>query len=829
MGSKPAGWFFQSELIGNRVNYLVHFKDDRALSPKVVGQKFFQLAKAARAGFAVPRAVAISTAAHQYYLTHGCWPNGLLDEVFNVASDLDLFNGLSIRSSATLEDLEKQSFAGQYRTFLQVGSQTELKDKIEECWKGAESQAVQSYLKAKHLHHAEEQNPLMAVILQKMVNAVAAGIAFGRNPMNPARDEIIIEAVKGLAEELVSGHLTPYRAIISRQNRITVTPPSRDVSRLTAPEEVLMTLLPWSDIAELVRRLQQKANNIPLDIEWAIDEEKKIWLLQSRAITTLDQQRWQVPPGVWTRKIANDLWADRLTPFLSNEMVQNAHRFDLSRILKILGIQVTRPTLAVINGYLYVNCHSIADALAYIPSRLRLPDLQTLFPPDFTFEDQSASSRLKQISAVFRSPAVIFLEPGIIPFFCIWMTGRRQKKINNQLNHIQQQTISSAPQALNALQLSLATLRRLQISNQWPYFFANYLTWLLRWLMVDVLGYSHGYFLEVLSQKGNNTTIEIEKQFKRLATQIVADKQMHTHFLKQPAEKLWLGLPQNFREDLHMFLNRYGCRSRHRTLYIKRWAEAPEEVLGILQALVRNPHGSEKALAPRSNQKTALRTESDTPELAKYLHSFFLGPLIKLARKFLDLREEQRFLLDKVLYQIRLSLLALGRYTGLKEKILFLKNSEIQQLVNDNPADNEIKLTAADRHRRFLKPFAVSTFYVDGRPENDFQMQGKVLRGIGTSPGTACGHARIVTDPTRVHLNSGEILIAENTDPGWTPILSTVKGMVIEEGGLLNHCSIVAREMGIPAVVGIRQATCIIPEGAKITIDGGMGLVRIEE
>jgi pyruvate,water dikinase len=813
------------------VNYLVRFKDERAMSPKVVGQKFFQLAKAARAGFAVPRAVVISTAAHQYYLTHGRWPNGLLDDVFKVASDLDLSNGLSIRSSATLEDLEKQSFAGQYRTFLQVGSETELKDKIEECWQGVGSQAVQSYLKARHIDHGEEQTPLMAVILQKMVNAVAAGIAFGRNPMNPARDEIVIEAVKGLAEELVSGYLTPYRAIINNQNKITVAPPPRDVSRLTVGEEVLMTLLPWSDIAELVRSLQQKADNIPLDIEWAIDEEKKIWLLQSRAITTLDQQRWQVPPGVWTRKIANDLWADRLTPFLSNEMMRNADQFDLSRILKILGIQVARPTLAAINGYLYVNCHSIADALAYIPISLRLPDLQTLFPPGFSFKEQSALSRLKQISVALRSPALLLLEPGIVPFFCIWMARRTQKKINKQLNQIQQQTISSARQAFKALQLSLASLRRLQISNQWPYFFANYLTWLLRWLMVDVLGYSHDHFLQLLSQSSNNTTIEIEKQFKRLAEQIVADKQMQAHFLRKPAEKLWLGLSKNFREDLHMFLTRYGCRSRHRTLYMKRWAEAPEEVLGILQALVRNPHGPEKALALRShqNQKTALRTGSDAPALSKYHHSFLLGPLIKLTRKFLDLREEQRFILDKVLYQIRLSLLALGRYSGLEEKILFLKNFEIQQLINGNPADMDIKKMAAERHRRFLEPFDVSTFYVDGRPENEFQMQGKVLRGIGTSPGTACGRARIVTDPARVHLNSGEILIAENTDPGWTPILSTVKGMVIEEGGLLNHCSIVARELGIPAVVGIRRATCLIPDGAKITIDGGIGLVRIEE
>jgi pyruvate,water dikinase len=108
-------------------------------------------------------------------------------------------------------------------------------------------------------------------------------------------------------------------------------------------------------------------------------------------------------------------------------------------------------------------------------------------------------------------------------------------------------------------------------------------------------------------------------------------------------------------------------------------------------------------------------------------------------------------------------------------------------------------------------------------------MQGEVFQGVGTSPGKVSGRARIVKDPTRIQLNLGEIIIAENTDPGWTPILSTVNGMVIEEGGLLNHCSIVARELGIPAVVGVRRATQIIPEGAMITIDGGMGLVRIEE
>jgi pyruvate,water dikinase len=545
----------------------------------------------------------------------------------------------------------------------------------------------------------------------------------------------------------------------------------------------------------------------------------------------LDQQRWHVPSGVWTRKIANDLWADRLTPFLANEMVHNAQQFDLSRILKILGIQVTRSTLTVINGYLYVNCNSIANALAYIPSRLRLPDLQALFPLDFSFDDKSAPSLMKQITVAIRCPALLLLEPGIIPFVCIWMARRNQKKINRQLDRLKQQPKASAQKTFKTLQLSLATLRRVQISNQRPYFFANYLTWLLRWLMVDVLEYSHAHFLEVLSQKGYNTTIEIEKQFQRLTNQIIADEEMHALFLKQPSTKLWLGLSKNLREDLHRFLMKFGSRSRHRTLYVKRWAEAPEEVLGILQTLVRHQQGPETSQHPNAdqNQRTVFQTASESTACPKSNHLFLLKPLIKLTRKFLDLREEQRFLLDKVLYQIRLSLLALGRYSGLKEKILFLKNSEIRQLINGTIAENKIKKIAAGRHCRFLEPFDVNTFYIDGRPENDFDMEGTVFQGIGTSPGKVSGRARIVKDPTRIQLNSGEILIAENTDPGWTPILSTVNGLVIEEGGLLNHCSIVARELGIPAVVGVRRATGIIPEGAIVTIDGGMGLVRIEE
>jgi pyruvate,water dikinase len=136
---------------------------------------------------------------------------------------------------------------------------------------------------------------------------------------------------------------------------------------------------------------------------------------------------------------------------------------------------------------------------------------------------------------------------------------------------------------------------------------------------------------------------------------------------------------------------------------------------------------------------------------------------------------------------------------------------------------------AETRRCRFLKGGPASSFLVDGRPTEMFITGVDAIRGIGTSAGQASGRARIVHDPSRAAIDPGDILVAANTDPGWTPILSLAGGLVVEEGGLLNHCSIVARELRIPAVVGVRNATRRIPEGARIVIDGGQGLVRIED
>ncbi|MGA8243194.1 MAG: PEP/pyruvate-binding domain-containing protein, partial [Desulfobacterales bacterium] len=148
------------------MKFLIQFDDARALDPGVVGRKFASLARASRLGFEVPSAAAVTTEAHRFFLSHRCWPEGLAAEVKAVGDMLGLRRGLSIRSSAMREDLEEQSFAGQYRSFLQVDNADDLQKKIEMCWLSAEQENVRSYLRASDRGNAAEEIPLMGVMLQ---------------------------------------------------------------------------------------------------------------------------------------------------------------------------------------------------------------------------------------------------------------------------------------------------------------------------------------------------------------------------------------------------------------------------------------------------------------------------------------------------------------------------------------------------------------------------------------------------------------------------------------------------------------------------------------
>ena len=794
--------------------FIVGFEDSQALDPQIVGRKFASLARAAREGFAVPEAVAIITKAHGHFLATESWPDGLREEVIEAARRLDIRQGVSIRSSATREDLAGQSFAGQYRSFLEVDSEREILRRIEECWESAGSETVRSYLRAVNLQGSDTETPLLAVIVQRMVNSAVAGVAFSRNPLRPDRDEMVIEAVKGHAESLVSGHRSPCRARVHLDGRVSVESGSPSNLRLSRKT-------PWREIAGLLKRLEKSYGGEALDMEWAVDRGKTLWLLQVRPITALASEEVLPPAGAWTRKIADDLWADRLEPFMAEVMLSHAPRFDLSRIARLAGITPVLPALTVINGYLYLNCDSIRRVIEHIPRPLRFKDLATLLPAGSPLSDIPPPRAWTLVRIFLRTTLLPLREPGMIPFICLQNTPRAIRRLRARMVLPEPGPAAAAHTVLKRLQTDLETLALIQVNNQWPYFHATLFTWVLRWLAVDRLQMTGTGFLGLISQGSNNVTIGIEHWFRKTALHIGSDPGLAERFLSETPAELAFSLPVELQAEVHAFLQRYGFRSRHRTLLIKRWAEAPEEVVGILQSLVRHPRAA--GTAPRV---TLPSTKEDSPGMFfRLVLRLFAG----VARRFLDVREELRFLLDEALFRIRRDLLALGRISGMDETIFFLKPREIEELESGRMEAPEAAKLASQRQRWFLNPVEPGTFWVDGRPEYDFCADGTVLRGIGTSLGRVTGRAVIVEDPAAAKIRRGDIVVARHTDPGWTPILSVIGGIIMEEGGLLNHCSIVARELGIPSIVGVSRATQLIPEGVRVTIDGGAGMVRIEK
>lgn len=798
------------------MTYLIGFQDDRAFDPRVVGRKFSALADAARRGFPVPEALAVSTAAHRVYLATGSWPEGLRDEVLEAARGLSLRRGLSIRSSATREDGRRQSFAGQYQSFLEVDTEETLLQRIEACWASASSEIVGSYVKALNVLGSDVETPLMAVVIQRMVESHVAGVAFSRNPLAPGRDEMIIEAVRGHGDGLVSGHRTPCRAVVLRSGRIELEGRRR-------PRPKVARDTPWEEVARLLQQLEHAYDDAALDMEWAVDRRLKLWLLQVRPITTLAGADVLPPAGSWTRKIADDLWADRLTPFMAEIMLAHAPRFDLSAIARRVGIVPATPALAVVNGYLYVNCEGIRGLIALIPRPLRFKELQSLLPAGSRLEDIPAPSAWTLLRIGCGLARLPLSEPGLLPWVCLRQAPRNMERLRARMRTPARPAAgeTSASELIEILRADLETLALIQENNQWPYSHATFFTWLLRGWAMDLMKLPGTEFLELLSRRGNNVTLRIEQWFRGMAARIAANREACERFRTEPAESLARSLPPELQKELDSFLSCYGCRSRHRTLAMKRWIEAPEEVIAILQSLVR--HGHTGAMPPECRSREAVQAKFHHPLNRRVLKMF-----ARLTGRFLDLREELRFLLDEVLLEIRRDLLGLGRHFGLGDSTLFLNPEEIERLAAGRLPLEEASRIAGERRERFIKPVEPCTFWVEGRPEYDLTIDGTVLRGIGTSPGRATGRAVIVSDPAAAAIRQGDVVVAQHTDPGWTPILSLVGGLVMEEGGLLNHCSIVARELGIPAVVGIRQATRLIPEGSRVTIDGGAGRVIVE-
>lgn len=782
---------------------------------------------------------------------------------------------VAVRSSATAEDLPLASFAGQQDTYLNVLGADAVLDAVRRCWASLWTDRAVAY---RATHGISPSTVALAVVVQRMVDAAVAGVLFTANPVTGRRHEAVIDASPGLGEAVVSGAVNPDHFVVDTatgaiperrpgDKAIAIRPlPGGGTERTVLPPDSGPSL----DDAE-VRELAALGSTVerhygaPQDIEWAIDAAGKLWLVQSRPITTLyplPDPRPDLPEPDGVRVFLCFSLAQGLTRPLT-PMGMAGFRLIAGSVARSAGFDVPEPR----NGpapyrqagqRLFVDFTPVVRSSvgrAIVPRVFDIMEarsaavLRRLFAdPRFTVTTRSPWRVLRHVvpvAAKGRVPETLFralLRPEAALLRAESFGGRLRASLavpadataSERLNHAERilggKLFPIVPAVLPLPALGFASLA---VAGK-----------------LAGAGTNSGALQAVLRGLPNNVTTEMDLALWHLATAIRAHPAAAAVFDGASPRELARqyrsgGLPAVVQSGLAGFLTRYGHRAvAEIDLGMPRWSDDPTHILGVLANYLKL---DDPALAPdRQFAKAAREAEARMEQLvavagsrggpAGRLRARLVRGALRRTRMFAGLRELPKYHIVEGLAAVRKELSAVGAELaaagriGEADDIFFLDFAEAHRAL----AGASLREVVAERReaydaelgRRRIPRVLLS----DGTEPEALQAAGTgatagVLSGTPASAGTVTARARVILDPQGAALEPGEILVAPSTDPGWTPLFLTAGGLVMEMGGPNSHGAVVAREYGIPAVVGVPDATAIISSGQLITLDGGAGTV----
>ncbi|WP_406317988.1 PEP-utilizing enzyme [Streptosporangium sp. NBC_01639] len=787
---------------------------------------------------------------------------------------------VAVRSSATAEDLPYASFAGQQDTYLNVIGDEAVLDAVRRCWASLWTDRAVAYRAAGHIDHRAVR---LAVVIQEMVQSEVAGVLFTANPVTGRRREAVIDASPGLGEAVVSGAVNPDHFVVDvATGRITErrpgdkrlavrSLPGGGVERVeTATEGVCVTDAQVRALAELGDRVEEHYGS-PQDTEWAIDAKGTLWLTQSRPITTLypipRRSAADRPPGAriyFCLSLAQGLYVP-ITP-----MGMSAFRVLSSSVADLMGNPVAdrsagAPQFAEAGGRPFI------DATGIIRSRVgrvifpRLLDVMEARSatvlrglagdPRFSVTQRSVRPALRRLvrnAARFRIPSravAALLDPA--------SAHRRADRLGALLRvRLAPPTDATSLQRLDRVEQILGSRAVPLLPEILPGAAAGFAMLGLAYRLLGDRA-RPGELQTVLRGLPHNVTTEMDLALWHLAERIRADGAAVALLLGTPAAELAGrfhagSLPGSVQKGLAGFLEMYGVRAvAEIDLGVPRWSEDPTHIIGVLANYLRL---EDPALAPDALfARGAAEAIAMIGTLGARVGGV-RGRVVRFAlgrtRALAGLRELPKFTMITVLAAMRAELRTIGAdltARGLLDSpgdVFSLTLVEVRTALTAvsgqggvtagtaSPYPGTLRALVSARREEFARearrrhvprvllsdgtePEAVATAVpVDG-----------ALTGTPASAGNVTGTARVVLDPVGAHLEPGEILVCPSTDPGWTPLFLTAGGLVMEMGGANSHGAVVAREYGIPAVVGVARASEHIVTGQRITVDGTSGTV----
>nr|WP_200890926.1 PEP/pyruvate-binding domain-containing protein [Arthrobacter sp. SPG23] len=782
---------------------------------------------------------------------------------------------VAVRSSATAEDLPFASFAGQQDTYLNVVGADAVLEAVRRCWASLWTDRAVAY---RATHGISPSTVALAVVVQRMVDAAVAGVLFTANPVTGRRHEAVIDASPGLGEAVVSGAVNPDHFVVDSATREILERRPGDKGIAIRPltgggtERIMLAPDPAPSLSDArIRALAALGSRVelhyraPQDIEWAIDAADKLWLVQSRPITTLyplPDPRPDLPAAEGTRVFLCFSLAQGLTRPLT-PMGMAGFRLIASSVARAAGFEVPEPR----NGpapYRQAGQRIFFDLTPVVRSNVgraivpRVFDimearsatvLRRLFAdPRFTVTIRSPWPLLRHVVPVAAKAGVpeSLLRALLRPESAL----RRVDSLGERLSAALMVPSTATP----AERLNHA--ERILGEELFPIVPAVLPLPALGFALLAVAGKLAGRGAEsgelqaVLRGLPNNVTTEMDLALWQLATDIRAHPGAAAVFEESSPPELARrfrsgGLPAVVRSGLAGFLARYGHRAvAEIDLGMPRWSDDPAHILGVLANYLKL---DDPALAPdRQFAKAAGEADVQIARLvaiagsrggpAARLRARMVRGALERTRLYAGLRELPKYYLVEALASVRGQLTAVGAELAAAgsiaeaDDIFFLDFPEARRGL----AGASLREVVAERReaydaeldRRRIPRVLLS----DGTEPEALQAAGTgaaagVLSGTPASAGTVTAKARVILDPQGAALEPGEILVAPSTDPGWTPLFLTAGGLVMEMGGPNSHGAVVAREYGIPAVVGVPDATSAISTGQVITLDGGAGTV----
>ena len=801
---------------------LLASSDPRCREEHNVGGKAASLAALMAAGFDVPSFCVVSCEAFLTQRSHG---TGALRKAVAEWIRAQLpGTRFAVRSSARGEDSADNSFAGLYSTALNLSDIEAVLKAIETCWASYDSPGARKYRNLRNCEAAA-----MGVVIQTLVPAEWAGVAFGANPVNSALSEVVINAVQGLGEALVSGSVNPEEIVVGARSG-ELRSRTDSANRMPLPESILHTV--WEMTISAGEHYR-----FPQDIEWAA-VGNRVFMLQSRPITTVadvfhsrkiepwrddEAARPDDPNRVWTRAYADEIWAPPISPLFYN-------------------IQNLTPSFAA-----YWKWHSDPGPL----------------PPDvFKYYRAAAYADVEVVRRQYAYHPAFSRIAGILNFFPAYLKkavrndrwlwrGRLRRTLRFELQQRQLRSLTHNHETLAALwpgfirqsdewfDLNLDSMTLEQIAAHRAAvdkvvgvvspacgfavaYHAHDLTFILTGLLDRWFGDGDELYARVTSGLEGSITVEESEQIWQLAQQLRRGDARFTECF----ETFW-----------HSHRHRGAS---YKDLVYPRWGDEREQLLALVRSYLTSTGSSPKQ---QNLEMGRMRRESQARLLAqctglKAWRRSLLRWLFRYNEIYMSERDNHRFYFDRVWYQLRRIYRSYGQrlagsgVLGEADDIFFLGAAEVDQALRGELDAREAQTRAHVRKRvwhetlraqppKFLIGYAE---HADGSQHID----GNARVGIGASPGLVTATARVIFEARDLpRIRDGEILITRQTDPAWSTVFSRIAGLVLETGGVLAHGASLCREFNLPCVTALERATEVYHDGDTITVDGTQGRVQL--